>query len=51
MHAKKTGTAMRTVKVLGAVLVTLFAELAAGCAAEAPTTGTGTTMSPQSTAK
>lgn len=51
MNAKKTGTVMRTVQVLGAALVTLFAVLAAGCAAEVPTTGTGATVPPPPTAR
>lgn len=49
MNAKKTGQGMRTVKILVAVGATLFAVLAAGCAAQAPT-GTGVTPVSQSPA-
>ncbi len=41
MNAKKTGRTVRTVKVLGAVLATMFAVFAAGCAADVPSTGNG----------
>jgi len=41
MNAKKTSRTVQTVKVLGAVLATVFAVLAAGCAADVPSTGNG----------
>jgi hypothetical protein len=45
MNATKTSKGMQTVKVLSAVLATLFAVLAAGCATQAPTPGL--TQAPQ----
>jgi hypothetical protein len=49
MNAKKSGKGMQTVKVLGAVLTTLFAVLAAGCATQAPAPSGIPTMSQQPT--
>jgi hypothetical protein len=50
MNAKKTGKGMQTVKILVAAGATLFAVLSAGCAAQAPTTGTGVAPVSQSPA-
>ncbi len=41
MNAKTTNRAVQTVKVMGAVLATMFAVFAAGCAADVPSTGNG----------
>jgi len=51
MNAKKTGKGMQTVKILVAAGATLFAVLSAGCAAQAPTTGTGVAPVSQSPAR
>lgn len=51
MNAEKTGKGWQTVRVLVAVGAALFAVLSAGCAAEAPTTGTGVAPGPQSAAR
>lgn len=50
MNAEKMGRRMQTVKILVAVGATLFAVLSAGCAAEAPTAGTGVAPGSQSPA-
>lgn len=51
MNAEKTGKGRLTVKILVAVGATLFAASPAGCAAEAPTTGTGVAPGQQSPAR